>query len=194
MDLIAVNAMGWLISYPLTRFQTYTQTRFTYPEAPKLGLGNLSNFYKGGAPNLIKSLPMSPLFCLALYPLEVMQIQAAAAGGKQLYDFKNLTSRPTNVSNWHGFSAYLLTLGCYLGVYALGPFTYLLVIPIDNIRRNYVCQKLEGNSLSYSELFNQMKKGGIGNFYRGWYLYPQILLASFVSRAYRKSETPAVSH
>lgn len=185
MDILTYSnpLISWAFAHPFTRLQIHFQT--THTNSGAHFSKDLKNFYKGGSASLLR-MPfvfLGPIGHAISYPLEVQQIKANYAGSNYEINWKNFAQNLTCKSNWVGFTG---LLGWYFALYSstiFGVFSVVAMIPIDNVRRNFVVQNLEeGKSVSYNQVFKEIvAKEGYKGLMRGWMYYPFIYAVFLVA-------------
>lgn len=171
VDLILGSATIATLVYPLINIQTHLQLNSSQAF-------NVRSIFKGGLNNII-----SKLFLPILYPFERNQILLVAnhPSASKVYNigaiFKNGFTGYIGGLGRYAASLYILTSGTIPGAICLAG-----LIPLDTIRRNFVVLNAE-TKISYSQVMsNLVAKGGISGLYRGFYLYPEILIVLFGSQ------------
>jgi hypothetical protein len=184
----AIAISSFLITYPFTRWQTHIQTRISSSSSD----GKFGSLYRGGVPMAIRFGLMhsfgafGTLFALAAYPLEALQIKSAAFGSNYKFNFADLKNF-ANPSSWAGISGAvasyaLLSTSYYLSLH--NPLLVLLptlaMVPVDNIRRNLVVQKLDSTAVQqggYKQIYEAIvSQQGYKGLFRGVYAYPALLV------------------
>jgi len=195
LDKIVVPTLATAFYYPLHRYQTFVQTAFSTSSSSQSVQAfkfNYKNLYHGGSPIFAKCVLFSvfgnlgPLVSAACYPLEVLQIKAAAYGSEYKVNFGDLKSF-SNLSQWHGFRGAIASYCMfYISMLSLkyAPFISVLltaaIIPVDNVRRNFTIQRLNPEALqcgSYMQVYEAiLAKDGFKGLFKGFQAYPALLL------------------